>query len=171
MVSAGLFAYHDLMAHDPNCPLCRRVADLDRNPGPDLVWSFPHSTATLGPWQFYTGYCVLVSRAHATELSQLGSDRAAFLEEMSLLARAIEVCFRPHKLNYELLGNLVPHLHWHLFPRSADDPDRLRPVWFATDRAERDPAEKARLETGTVPRAEAVARLRGWLAANGAPTA
>ena len=32
---------------------------------------------------------------------------------------------RPHKLNYELLGNQVPHLHWHLFPRSPDDPDRL----------------------------------------------
>ena len=157
------------MTCDPNCLLCTRIADQDCDPGPDLVWRFPHSTATLGPWQFYTGYCVLVSREHATELSQLGPNRAAYLDEMSLLARAVEDCFRPHKLNYELLGNVVPHLHWHIFPRSADDPEKLRPVWFATDRAESDPAEKSRLETGTVPRREAVARLRDWLAANGAP--
>ena len=81
---------------------------------------------------------------------------------------AIESCFRPHKLNYELLGNLVPHLHWHVFPRSAADPDRRRPVWFALDRADTDPVEKRRLETGTVPRGETVARLRDWLRAHGA---
>ena len=127
--------------------------------------------AVLGPWQHFTGYCVLVSRAHATELSRLGlSARSAFLSEMALLAEAIEGCFRPHKLNYELLGNQVPHLHWHLFPRSAADPDRLRPVWFALEKADADPAEKRRLETGTVPRAEAVARLREWLRENYAPT-
>ena len=156
-------------ATETDCPLCQRIANLDQIPGADLVWKFPHSTATLGSWQFYTGYCVLVSRQHATELSQLGATRAAFLEEMAILAEAIESCFRPHKLNYELLGNLVPHLHWHLFPRSADDPDRLRPVWFATDRAERDPAEKTRLETGSVSREEAVAQLRAWLIARRAP--
>jgi diadenosine tetraphosphate (Ap4A) HIT family hydrolase len=159
------------MPTDANCPLCQRIADLDRNPGPGLVWRFPHSTATLGPWQFYTGYCVLVSREHATELSQLGANRAAFLEEMSILAAGIEACFHPHKLNYELLGNLVPHLHWHLFPRSADDQEKLRPVWFATERAEKDASEKARLQSGTVPRPECVARLQGWLLANGAPRA
>ena len=88
---------------------------------------------------------------------------------MAHLAAAIETAFRPHKMNYELLGNLVPHLHWHLFPRSADDPDRLRPVWFALEKADTDAAEKARLETGRVSRAEAVAKIRGWLVLNGAP--
>jgi diadenosine tetraphosphate (Ap4A) HIT family hydrolase len=158
------------MAHDPNCPLCKSVAEQTRAGRPNLVWHFPHSVAVLGPWQYYAGYCVLVSREHATELSQLGPNRAAFLAEMATLAEAIEACFKPHKLNYELLGNLVPHLHWHLFPRSADDPERRRPVWFATDRAEKDPIEKARLTAGTVPPAEAVARLRAWLLASGAPS-
>ena len=167
----GCFRYHDGMASDPNCPHVqdrRRARPVRRRA--DIVWQFPHSVAVLGPWQFYTGYCVLVSRDHATELSQLGANRAAFLDEMCLLAEAIEECFRPHKLNYELLGNLVPHLHWHLFPRYANDPDRLQPVWFALERADTDPAEKARLQTGTVPRAEVAKRLRDWLTANGAPT-
>lgn len=159
------------MPHDTDCPLCKAVADLTAADRPELVWRFPHSVAHLGPWQFYTGYCVLVSRDHATELSQLGPNRAAFLDEMSLLARAIEECFRPHKLNYELLGNVVPHLHWHIFPRSADDPERLSPVWLPIERTKTDAAEKARLTAGTVPLPEVRARLRDWLKANEAPTA
>jgi diadenosine tetraphosphate (Ap4A) HIT family hydrolase len=158
--------YYSLMSHDPDCPFCRKLADPNGWPAEDVVWRFPHSVAVLGPWQFYTGYCLLVSRGHATELSQLGPQRAEFLDDMAALAEAIEACFRPHKLNYELLGNQVPHLHWHLFPRSADDPDRLRPVWLALDRVETDPAEKERLSTGPVPRAEAAGRLRDWLRTN-----
>ena len=67
------------------------------------------------------------------------SPGAVFLEEMAVLAAAIEACFLPLKLNYELLGNQVPHLHWHIFPRSITDPDRRRPVWFALEEAEADP--------------------------------
>src|SRR5262249_10439177 len=126
-----------------------------------VVWSFPHGVALLGPWQFYHGYCVLVSRRHATELSQLPDDeRRAHLDEMCLLAKAVEAAFRPHKLNYELLGNQVPHLHWHLFPRYRDDPDALRPVWLAIDRAERDEGERRRLQTGPADRAATADRLR-----------
>ncbi len=158
------------MSSAPDCPFCQKLAGPDGWPADDIVWNFPRSVAILGPWQFFTGYCLLVSRRHASELSQLGSGRTGFLEEMATLAEAIESCFRPHKLNYELLGNQVPHLHWHLFPRSASDPDRLRPVWFALEKADRDPAEKTRLETGTVPRAQAAARLRDWLQAKGAPS-
>jgi diadenosine tetraphosphate (Ap4A) HIT family hydrolase len=157
------------MAPAADCPFCKKLAEPNGWPADDVVWNFPQSVAVLGPWQFFTGYCLLVSRRHATELSRLGRDRAAFLEEMATLAEAVEDCFRPHKLNYELLGNQVPHLHWHLFPRSASDPDRLRPVWFALERADADLAEKKRLETGTVPRAEAVKRLRDWLKSSGAP--
>ncbi len=90
------------------------------------MWHFPHSVAFVGPWQFYTGYCLLASREHASELNQLGANRAAFLNEMAILAEAIEACFQPHKLNYELLGNVVPHLHWHIFPRLRGRPGKAR---------------------------------------------
>ena len=144
-----------------DCPFCRKVAALEALPPEEVVWQFPHSVALLGPWQFYEGYCVLVSRRHATELSQLPErERAAFLEEMCLLARAIEGAFAPHKMNYELLGNQVPHLHWHLFPRSATDPDPQKPVWLALDRAEHDAELRRRLQTGPTGRAETAAALR-----------
>src|SRR5947208_6294623 len=107
---------------DPACPFCDKLQRLGELPADELVWRFPHSVALLGSWQFYHGYCILVARRHATELSQLdATERLAYFEEMCRLAQAIEECFRPHKLNYELLGNQVPHLHWHLFPRYADD--------------------------------------------------
>jgi len=170
MPSVGFFRYHDLMISDPNCPMCKTVADLDQSGRGDVVWQFPHSVAIVGPWQFYSGYCMLLSRQHATELSQLGPTRTAFLDEMSQLARALEECFRPHKLNYELLGNLVPHLHWHIFPRDADDPERLQPVWLALERAKTDSAEKARLENGKLPADKVAKRLREWLDGHGAPT-
>jgi diadenosine tetraphosphate (Ap4A) HIT family hydrolase len=159
------------MTRDPGCPFCQKLADPAGWPAADVVWHFPHAVAVLGPWQFYSGYCLLVSREHATELSHLGPARGAFLDEMARLAEAIENCFRPHKLNYELLGNQVPHLHWHLFPRYPDDPDRPRPVWFALGKADTDPAEKRRLETGAVPRVEAVARLREYLRFQNTPSA
>src|SRR5262249_44891790 len=113
-----------------DCPLCRKLTSLDRLPPSEVVWQFPRSVALLGPWQYYHGYCVLVARTHVRELSELpDTERREYLVEMCLLAAAIESCFRPHKLNYELLGNQVPHPHWHLFPRSQDDPEALKPVW------------------------------------------
>src|SRR5688572_25526995 len=128
------------------CPFCDKLGRLSELPGEEVVWQFPHSVALLGPWQYYTGYCVLVAQEHARELSQLPDEvRRGYLDEMCLVARAIENVFRPHKLNYELLGNQVPHLHWHLFPRSANDPEALRPVWFALDRVEKDEKERQRL--------------------------
>jgi diadenosine tetraphosphate (Ap4A) HIT family hydrolase len=152
-----------------DCPFCRKLAELEALPDGEVVWRFPNSVAFLGAWQFYRGYCVLVSRQHARELSELTDEvRREYLEEMCLLARAIEKAFAPHKLNYELLGNQVPHLHWHLFPRSSDDPARLSPVWLALDRAERDPAERQRLEAAHVDRGAIVAALRQSLSGLGA---
>jgi diadenosine tetraphosphate (Ap4A) HIT family hydrolase len=131
----------------PDCPFCRKLAGA--LPADEVVWQFPHSIAFLGGFQYYQGYCILIARRHAAELSGLpDAERRAYLEEMCLLARAIEDCFHPHKINYELLGNQVPHLHWHLFARYADDRDRLKPVWLALDRAERSPAEAQRLRQG-----------------------
>ena len=141
-----------------DCPFCR---ELEALPDAEVVWHFPHSVALLGTWQFYHGYSILVARRHAAELSALtDAVRQAYLEEMCLLARAIEKSYRPHKLNYELLGNQVPHLHWHLIPRRADDPETLKPAWLAIDRAEHDAAEFRRLQSGPLPRTEIARRLR-----------
>lgn len=148
------------------CPLCEKLREL---PAEQLVWQFPHSVAFLGPWQYYTGYCVLVARSHFTELHQMPAV-AGFVEEMVTVERAIAAAFAPRKMNCESLGNQVPHLHWHLFPRRADDPETLKPTWIALDRAERDEAEKRRLQTAALPNVDIIARLRDTLARLNAPT-
>jgi diadenosine tetraphosphate (Ap4A) HIT family hydrolase len=94
------------------------------------IQDLPASVAILGADQFYRGYALVVARTHATELYRLPEAEAIqYFRDMLRVARAIDRAFQPRKLNYELLGNTVPHLHWHLFPRYADDPDPLRPVW------------------------------------------
>jgi diadenosine tetraphosphate (Ap4A) HIT family hydrolase len=151
---------------DP-CPLCDKLSRLRELLADEVVWQFPHSVALLGPWQFHTGYCVLVSRSHCAELHLLPTpERLAFLEEMVLLSQAIATAFEPRKMNCELLGNQVPHLHWHLFPRRHDDPATLQAVWIALDRAERDDSEKQRLQSASIPRSEIAARLRNTLKRN-----
>lgn len=146
---------------------------IDEFGASDVVWRFPHSVALLGMWQFYQGYCLLVSRRHATELNDLPADiRRAYLEEMCLLAQAIQSCCRPLKLNYELLGNQVPHLHWHLFPRYSDDADRQAAVWLAIERALReDGVWRRRMETGREERSATTAKLRRALQEMDAPQA
>lgn len=88
------------------------------------------SVAVLGHDQHYRGYTLVIAKTHATELYQLGErESAQYFQDMLRTARAIATAFTPRKMNYELLGNTVPHLHWHLFPRYEGDPNPARPVW------------------------------------------
>jgi diadenosine tetraphosphate (Ap4A) HIT family hydrolase len=146
------------------CPFCSKLAGEASWPDEDVVWQFQHSVAVLGPWQFYQGYCLLIARTHAAELNHLEpAIRRAFFEEMCLLAQAIEHGCRPRKLNYELLGNQVPHLHWHLFPRYDADPDHLQPVWVKLAQAEQDENLRARMAGTPEGRSDIASRLRTQL--------
>jgi diadenosine tetraphosphate (Ap4A) HIT family hydrolase len=102
----------------PSGAVARRVALL------------PTAVAVLGNDQFYPGYTLVIARRHATELYHLPeSESTAYFQDMLRVARAIDRALSPRKMNYELLGNTVAHLHWHLFPRYADDPNPARPTW------------------------------------------
>jgi diadenosine tetraphosphate (Ap4A) HIT family hydrolase len=123
---------------DPSCPLCAVAAALETREtfvSPDghtarRVGLLPTSVAILGEDQFYQGYTVVIAKRHATELYHLSdADSTAFYQDMLRVARAVDRAFSPRKMNYELLGNTVAHLHWHLFPRHAGDPNPSRPTW------------------------------------------
>jgi diadenosine tetraphosphate (Ap4A) HIT family hydrolase len=150
-----------------SCPFCRTlvaVNDPSVDKAREVVWQFPHSVAFLGDWQYYQGYCVLIARRHARELHELeDAERRAYLDEMCVLARAIADCFQPLKLNYELLGNQVPHLHWHLFPRYRQDPNYLKPVWLTLERANDDEATRQRLQSSPGDRRSTILTLRRGL--------
>jgi len=80
--------------------------------------------------QFFPGWTVLVLKRHATELWELERDeRNALMDGVTLVARALSTVYDAKKMNYELLGNQLAHIHWHLVPRCADDPVPRMPVW------------------------------------------
>jgi diadenosine tetraphosphate (Ap4A) HIT family hydrolase len=139
---------------ETSCPFCPMVAALEtaeqyRSPSGGVsrrVALLPTSVAVLGTDQYYPGYTLVIARRHATELYHLpDADSGAYFQDMLRVARAIDRAFSPRKMNYELLGNTVAHLHWHLFPRYANDPNPARPTWeYAHPPRELPEAEYAR---------------------------
>jgi len=88
------------------------------------------SIAYLNEDQFFPGWTFLVLKRHATELYELTRDeRARLIEDVSAVARALASAFAAVKVNYELLGNQLAHIHWHVIPRPAADPAPRMPVW------------------------------------------
>lgn len=70
------------------------------------------------------GYTVVIWRGrHITEPTELdASEAAGYWAEVLAVARALIAVYRPVKMNYETLGNSLPHLHTHLVPRFTADP-------------------------------------------------
>ena len=111
---------------DPPCDACAGVWPLADHFIADLGLSL----AYLHDDQFFPGWTVLLFKRHATELFHLApTERIQLMEEVSRLAKVLAETFQARKMNYELLGNQLPHIHWHLIPRLAHDPAPLEPVW------------------------------------------
>jgi len=97
---------------------CGRWPDVDNQ-----IITLTESKVYLHEDQFFPGWTVLVFKRHATELFQLTDlERSQLMEEVSGVAAALAQVFSALKVNYALLGNLLPHIHWHVIPRLALDP-------------------------------------------------
>ena len=106
---------------------CRWDTDADLR-----IAELTHSFVILNRDQFFPGYTLLFTKNHVTELFHLDRDvRIGLMEEVSTVASALYRVFTPAKINYELLGNMVPHIHWHIVPRFASEPLWPRPIWAA----------------------------------------
>jgi diadenosine tetraphosphate (Ap4A) HIT family hydrolase len=124
------------------CRMCDRVgAEGD---GDGFIAEMAVTRAYLAEDQFFPGWVYVVLRRHATELYELSApERAALIEDVNAVAHALARVYRPAKMNYELLGNQVAHIHWHVIPRLPDDPDPRWPVWRTEhERRELAPAER-----------------------------
>ena len=75
------------------------------------------------------GYVCLVAKRHVREPFELPEpEREAFWRDVDRVAAAMSAGLRPDKLNYEIHGNTLPHLHLHLFPRWQGDAFAGRPI-------------------------------------------
>jgi diadenosine tetraphosphate (Ap4A) HIT family hydrolase len=116
------------------CGICALIERVRTGQFPDFIAELPRSWIILGDAQFYRGCCVLFAKRHIAEPFLMPRGEAHELhDEVLAAARAISTVTAPLKLNYECLGNQEPHVHWHLFPRYADDSMRLQPVWVRAD--------------------------------------
>lgn len=110
----------------PDCFMCTRLSDT----GPLFIADLLSSRVYFNEDQFFPGWVFVVLKRHAVELYDLeAGERSALIEDVARVARALARVYRPVKMNYELLGNLVPHIHWHLVPRLEGDPEPQGPVW------------------------------------------
>ena len=114
-----------------SCPLCERVKLTEAGKYPYLIHEFKHSYLMLGEHQFYNGYSVLILKEHFREMTDLPDHISTeFFQEMMTASKAIEKAFGPKKMNMCSLGNVVDHVHWHFFPRYANDPEFFDPPWM-----------------------------------------
>jgi diadenosine tetraphosphate (Ap4A) HIT family hydrolase len=112
------------------CSACDRIARIAAGRNPDLVATLTESYVTLADEQAYRGYCILLLKDHQDHLDHLPLDRQARLwEDVARVATVLRREFQPVRLNYACLGNLVTHVHWHVIPRHADDPEPQHPIW------------------------------------------
>lgn len=109
------------------CKICQIVKDKNH---PLRISELDVSVVGLNRDQTFRGYTFVAYKQHITELFHLSLDeRTRFCEEMIRVAKALDKAFKPDKMNYELLGNISAHMHWHLIPRYRNDGFWGEPIW------------------------------------------
>jgi diadenosine tetraphosphate (Ap4A) HIT family hydrolase len=136
----------DALVEGKNCPACAEVASTGpANEDGFLVADLDMSRLRLAANQYVKGYCVLLCTRHVREPYQLSrEERGLFFEDMMRVGEALERVFRPTKMNFQILGNAVPHLHVHILPRYYGDPAPHRPLDPAAGRVFLTPEEYER---------------------------
>lgn len=97
----------------------------------------------------YPGFCRVILKRHAREMTDLDrAERAALMKIVFALERAARESMHPHKMNVASLGNMVPHVHWHVIPRFEDDRHFPGPIWAPPQRTAVIPEERRRHADG-----------------------
>ncbi len=114
-----------------DCPLCREDGGL-------LLarhGQFRVIRATGPDAEHFPGFYRVVWNAHVAEWSDLSeADQALCMRAVSAVERVVRQHLRPTKVNLAALGNVVPHLHWHVVARYDWDSHFPAPVWAAAQR-------------------------------------
>jgi diadenosine tetraphosphate (Ap4A) HIT family hydrolase len=78
----------------------------------------------------YPGFCRVIWQQHAKEMTDLApADQHHFMGTVFAVEQGLRRMLRPDKVNLASLGNMTPHLHWHVIPRFRDDRHFPHPVW------------------------------------------
>lgn len=105
------------------CPLCREDggAPLYRDDRLRIV---------LVDDADHPGFLRVIWTTHVKEMTDLAvADRAHCMAAVYAAETALREMLQPYKINLASFGNMVPHVHWHVIPRFADDAHFPNPVW------------------------------------------
>lgn len=136
----------EALVRGEGCPACAEVASRESvNDHGFFIADLKVSRLRLSANQFVTGYCVLLCHVHVREPYELSTrDRAHFFEDMMRVGIALERVFTPLKMNFNILGNAVPHLHAHILPRYYGDAAPHHPIDPNADQVLLSPQEYTR---------------------------
>ncbi|MDH4417062.1 MAG: HIT family protein [Acidovorax sp.] len=110
------------------CPLCAED-------GGALIWRGEHLRVIRAQEAGFPAFYRVVWNAHVAEFSDLSAtERAYCMEAVALVEQALREHLAPSKVNLAALGNMVPHLHWHVIARFDWDSHFPSPVWAAAQR-------------------------------------
>lgn len=113
----------DAVRNGERCVICAQAEPHD------LVAELEGAWVTMQEAAPVRGYLCLVSRVHAVELHDLPEAvYGAFMRDARKVSRAVAEATDAVKLNYEIHGNSIPHLHMHYFPRCRGDQFEGRPI-------------------------------------------
>ncbi len=111
-----------------NCPLCHPVGEMP-------VWQDKLCRVIIVNDPTYPGFCRVVWAAHAAEMTDLTPHQQRhFLNVVLATEQVLRQIMQPDKINLASLGNMVPHLHWHVIPRFRDDAHFPDAIWAAVRR-------------------------------------
>ncbi len=76
------------------------------------------------------GFCRVIWNRHVSEMTSLSyGEREHLMSLVFAVEEAVRHVMHPDKINIAALGNMVPHLHWHVIPRYKDDAFFPGSVW------------------------------------------
>ena len=115
------------------------------SPGGPVLWRNDVCRVVRVDEPAYPGFVRVILNRHATEMGDLdAAERDRLMAVVFAVEAAVRETMRPDKMNLASLGNMTPHVHWHVVPRYRDDRHFPHPVWAAAQREAAVPEERAR---------------------------
>ena len=114
------------MADPENCPVCQAKPMPE---GMIDIYELEHSWLNSEPVECMKWACHATAKYHGIELYHLtDSELLGLMRDIQFYAEALKNVTDCVKINYEIHGNTIPHLHVHLYPRTMDDPFPGQPI-------------------------------------------
>lgn len=111
-----------------NCELCSAA-------GGELIWQDSFCRVVRVDDIDYPGFCRVILNKHVKEMTELSTtERERLMSVVFAVEQAVRDIMQPEKINLASLGNMTPHIHWHIIPRFKQDRSFPNPIWGQSKR-------------------------------------